>query len=122
MAARSKIKVHFFEEGFMVRGTDDPVEAYGLALEASDGSESGDNVGGRAYTSLQIPEGDEQTPTAEEINQLADDVWTLVKGARTGRCRIVPSAPGDRNYCKWWVWPLDDRAHGPGVFTAVTFW
>lgn len=115
MARRSKYAVHFYlEDGFLVRGTLDPVIALGLAVgedyqfeetywAASDGRRPEDPT-----------EGD---PTPENISDLAGLCHHLIRDARPGLYRINP-APRDSEYT-WFASRVTKR--GPGVFEAVSF-
>lgn len=123
--ARAKVAVHFFaEEGFMVRGVSDPVEAYRLALEAAiDSDWDGSRIGGWAYDAGQ-PETEGETAwpdTEKDIAALANEVLDKINNARVRRCRIVPTGPDHPEGYTWMVWELDDDAKGPGIFTAVMF-
>lgn len=123
--ARAKTAVHFFrEDGFMVRGVTDPVEAYRLALEeAMDTAWDGQRIGYWAYDAAQPEtEGEDAYPDTEKgIAELADEVWTAINEARVRRCRIVPTGPDHPDGYAWMVWEQDDDARGPGIFTAVMF-
>ena len=116
---RSSTAVHFFlEDGFMVRGVDDPCEAYRLALEEDEG-----RIGYWANEACQPEDevGVAWPDKPNDIAELADEVWEAINTAHVQRCRIVPTGPDHPDGYAWMVWQLEPGAKGPGIFTAVMF-
>jgi len=106
---RTKTAVHIYrEDGFLVRGTLDPMEALKLAIEEDEDC----RIAGY-YTT---PDWDVIDP--RDIDMLADILHGHLATARPGLYRVVPAPRDDDDY-RWYVWPADAR--GPGVFEGVEF-
>lgn len=116
---RSKTCVHFYrEEGFLVRGTLDPMEALKLAIS----TDSEHRIGGYWMDVIFAERHGEPFPRrpdgdpAEWVRLFGDHLHALIASARPGLYRFVPTQ--DEDYA-WYVWPAKER--GPGVFEAVEF-
>lgn len=106
---RSETAVHIYrEDGFLVRGTLDPMEALKLAIEEDEDCQ----IAGYFTT----PDWDVINP--RDVDMLADILHGLLAAARPGLYRIVPAPRDDDDY-SWFARPVDAR--GPGVFEGVEF-
>jgi hypothetical protein len=122
---RSKVCAYFYrEEGFLVRGTLDPMEALKLALAV----DSEHRIGGYWMDVIvaerhgepfpQRPDGD----PAEWVRVFGDHLHAVLKTARPGLYRIIPVGPNHHLADDGYAW-LSRRVDecGPGVFEGVEF-
>lgn len=111
---RTKTAVHFYvEQGFLVRGTQDPHTALALAVD----DEQWYRLGYLAEVVGCRREGNEFEATAEQVRAFGDELHELLATARVGLFRIVPAHPDD-DY-QWFTRYATKRARG--VFEGVEF-
>lgn len=113
--ARSKIAVHFYlEDGFLVRGTLDPVTALGWAVAEDDDFELRYSA---AEMACRNDSGDEPEP--DQVAELADLCHELIRTAQPGLYRINVAPPDHWDGYAWFTGRVKNR--GPGVFEGVEF-
>lgn len=113
MGRRSTTGVHFYlEDGFLVRGTLDPVTALGLAVDHDDSFEI-------RYDAADCGRRDDTDPGPDEVAALADLCHELISTARPGLYRINVAGPDHWDGYAWFT----GRATRPGrgVFEGVEF-
>lgn len=117
-----KTAVHFYlEDGFLVRGTSDPVTALGLAVAEDDEFEARYAAADAAHRNATEHEQD-GPPTAEEIDDLATLLYGLIERARPGLYRIRPANRAERDYGDGYAWwTMYAKRRGPGAFEGVEF-
>jgi hypothetical protein len=123
---RSKTCVYFYrEEGFLVRGTLDPMEALKLAIAI----DSEHRIGGYWQDVIVAErEGIEEFPPRRDgdpanwVRLFGDHLHALLAAAQPSLYRIVPVGPNHYLADEGYAW-LAQRAdaYGPGVFKAVEF-
>jgi hypothetical protein len=115
MAKRTKTAVHFLiEDGFLVRGTQDPQAALALAVAEPQFEER--------YWAADAVRYDPDNPTPHrkhDVVELGDLLHGLLAGARPGLFRINPARPDDMDGIRWWLGRCDTP--GRGVFQGVEF-
>ena len=123
MMVRSKYAVHFFVggEGFVVRGTLDPHQAFALAVD----DEMFVERYGAALCGV-APHCECGTPECEldpeAVADMADRCNRLIRAAKPGLYRWVPASVVDRNDegVTHWLRRVDDL--GRGVWQGVEFY
>lgn len=115
MGKRTKTAVHFLiEDGFIVRGTQDPHAALALAVAQE---RFADRYWVVDYCRPDPDRREDPTPT--DLAELADLLHGLLADARPGLYRINPAQPDDMDGAAWWLVPAS--APGHGVFQGVQF-
>lgn len=112
---RSPRAVHFYlEDGFLVRGTLDPVEALGWAVGEDDQFEL-------RYSPADCARRDDSGthPEPEAVSALADLCHELHAGARPGLYRMNVAGRNHWDVYAWFCTRVRER--GRGVFEGVEF-
>jgi hypothetical protein len=120
---RSKYAVHFFNggEGFVVRGTLDPGQAFALAVADEMFVERyGAALCGVAPHCECGTPGCETDPDA--VADMADRCTRLIRTAKTGLYRTIPASEADREDegITWWLRQVTQP--GRGVWQGVEFY
>lgn len=120
---RAKHAVHFFSggEGFVVRGTLDPHQAFALAVA----DEMFDERYGAALCGVapECPDGEADCDTdPDAVADMASRCNRLIRTAKSGLYRTVPASAADRDDegVTWWLRRVD--APGRGVWQGVEFY
>lgn len=116
----SPTAVHFYvEDGFLVRGTQDPTVALGLAVAEDDEFEARFYAADVARRNATEHEQD-GPPSTEEIDDLANLLHGLILTAKPGLFRMVPATAGDAEDGYSW-WTVYAERPGRGTFAGVEF-
>lgn len=115
-----KVCVHFYlEEGFLVRGTLDPMEALKRAVATDSEYRIGDYWAERAE---RVDDDNLVGDEAKYVKLFGDHLHRLLQRAKPGLYRIVPVGPNNPLADDGYAW-VSKRVNqrGPGAFEGVEF-
>jgi hypothetical protein len=125
MATKTKTTVDDMAEGeFLVRGTQDPMEALRLVVDVMHENWTQDMLDGVAPGQIyRLGQGlVDNEPNQDAIDYLAAWLYGMLEAAQPGLYRKVNCLPGSFGEGEGWRWQLGfAKTKGPGVFEGVLF-